>query len=205
MFVRYGGINAVTQHGYSPKSTAFPNAGCYHKPPASRGIYAFPVSGIELFLCWHRMGSIITEVETNNPHSIEPRYKKDMIKYAANGLHEALSNNLDENIIEMKKDILDKAIDDYYTDEYLAHAVAQERKKKGFKAKTKRSPSHFEYDGPIWHHLDLPKSLRKSVKKKSGSWILTSFKVYERALRIRLSSHMREYSNDDMEVFIERI
>lgn len=47
IFVRWGGANAVRQKG---KRGPFG----FHSPPASRGIYAFPIKAIEQFLSAHR-------------------------------------------------------------------------------------------------------------------------------------------------------
>jgi hypothetical protein len=44
VFVRFGGLSLVTQKGYDPRSKHF------HSPPARRGVYAFPLKAIELFL-----------------------------------------------------------------------------------------------------------------------------------------------------------
>jgi len=44
IFIRFGGLSIKKQHGYSANSKTF------HTPPAKRGVYAFPVKAIELFL-----------------------------------------------------------------------------------------------------------------------------------------------------------
>jgi hypothetical protein len=43
-FVRFGGINIKRQKGYHKVSKTF------HGPPSNRGIYAFPIKAVELFL-----------------------------------------------------------------------------------------------------------------------------------------------------------
>jgi hypothetical protein len=43
-FVRYGGLNLISQKGYTNKNPT------YHSPPSTRGIYAFPKIAQERFL-----------------------------------------------------------------------------------------------------------------------------------------------------------
>lgn len=47
-FVRYGGLSLVKQKGYSKVAKTF------HSPPATKGIYAFPIKTIDFFMCAHR-------------------------------------------------------------------------------------------------------------------------------------------------------
>lgn len=90
-FVRWGGANAVRQKKEL-------NIG-WHTPPDGRGIYAFPIRGIERFLSAHRM---------------KERY------------------------------------------------------------------SRIKYRGDLWHHL-VDKVKPRDVLQREGSWVLTEFKVWEKA------------------------
>src|SRR6185369_13451356 len=90
-FVRWGGANAVRQNSERGMG--------WHSPPDSRGIYAFPIRGIEKFLSAHRL---------------KERY------------------------------------------------------------------SRIKYDDVLWHHLaDHVKP--NEVIRRNGSWVLTEFKVWEKA------------------------
>lgn len=196
LFVRYGGVNAVRQDGYLPKGH---EGDAFHKPPARHGIYAFPISGIETFLCGHRMNR--PKTEEGDVYVKEIRDCKFWIYISSKRISEAT----DLSTLEYYTTELDKNIKMLNECEKHFRQAASERKKAGHKKKFHQKLSKFEYDGPIWHHLELPPSLVKAIKKKKNKWILTSFKVYERALRIRLSSQWKNYAKDDMEVFIENI
>lgn len=52
IFVRYGGINRKKQKGYNPDN------GTFHAPPATKGIYAFPLKAQELFLIGGRYDGV---------------------------------------------------------------------------------------------------------------------------------------------------
>lgn len=119
IFVRWGGANAVNQKGVfdGKKSKG------WHSPPASRGIYAFPLKGIERFLSAHRM---------------KERY------------------------------------------------------------------SRIKYNGEIWHHL-VDHVKPAEVIQRQGSWILTEFKVWEKAfakemLNMKLKGWSGKINNDDDDV-----
>lgn len=67
-FIRYGGANEKTQKGYDPSMPT------YHRPPARKGIYAFPEKAVEYFLLGGTYGGI----------SFEERFKRNQTKFKKN-------------------------------------------------------------------------------------------------------------------------
>lgn len=55
VFVRFGGLDLKAQKGYSSTPPSF------HSPPCRRGIYAFPLKAIELFLIGGGYGDLSFE------------------------------------------------------------------------------------------------------------------------------------------------
>lgn len=67
---RLGPINAIRQKHYS-KDVTVNGLGGSHKPPASRGIWAFPYPHYDLFFCWHRWESLLPK-----------RFQKDGLEHS---------------------------------------------------------------------------------------------------------------------------
>jgi hypothetical protein len=55
---RLGPMNATKQKHFN-KTVEVNGLGGHHKPPTSRGIWAFPYPHYDLFFCWHRWESLL--------------------------------------------------------------------------------------------------------------------------------------------------
>lgn len=78
IFVRWGGANSVRQKGDKNRESI-----TWHYPPDSRGIYAFPLKGIERFLAGHRMKEHYSRIKFEEDlwHHLTDHVKpKDVIK-----------------------------------------------------------------------------------------------------------------------------
>ena len=179
-FVRWGGLSSVKQKGYDP---AMPTEHC---PPARRGIYAFVYPHIERFLIGssvfkpHRM-QWVRDAKGNRINALHPDYAKLVDQ---KGIFTATEKKRDED-------------EDYDENKWFLCRHAKFRV--------------FEYRGDIWHHL---KHRLKpfEIKTEKGAWVKSSYDDYKRALKAEVSwmksfkhRHGYGYSNDHLEVFIEKV
>lgn len=101
IFVRYGGVNRKTQKGYNPHN------GTFHTPPATKGIYAFPLKAQELFLIGGRFDGVDFE---------EKKKQKKVFKVAPSTLiwHHLSSHCKPSTIIDRKHSWVKTTVGDWY-------------------------------------------------------------------------------------------
>lgn len=209
-FVRWGNLNARKHKEGRFDSNS--ESRTFHTAPCYKGIYAFPKGLVETFLL-----SGVAPVSGK----IQDRcfYLKD-----DNG------NKIDFNEFE----IWDESSKDYVINKKYKKLIKQ----KGLKTKYISSTydknddkfyviyytnchKDIKYNGLLWHHLtDIPKD---KIIKENGSWILTDYKTYCKALqkyyiKDKFFSYMKEETRhgnphsypltttkDHYEVFIEHL
>jgi len=77
--------------------------------------------------------------------------------------------------------------------------------------RSKEKPRRFKYEGNVWHHLGWLLGDGDILEEK-GSWYLTTFSNYVKALKKELGIRREEISRrgihiakDNLEVFIEKV
>lgn len=186
-FIRFGGLSPVKQKGYDASMPSF------HSPPARRGIYAFPESKIEKFL----LGSSVFDQRRHVKVSSK-KVKKDKDGYPL-----AMTVWKNEELYKRFIDVLD--CEDYD----LSDDIYDELRNDGQILVKHCKPKKFYHTGDLWHHLEVSP---KDVLLKKGSWVLTSYEVWQKAFHkeVKLNKLQKVRcgygtTKDGYEVFIENM
>lgn len=207
----YGGLSPLKQRHYETD----PAEKSYHNPPCRRGIYAFPKGYEEIFM-------------------ISATSKIGHISNKTFRLKDASGENLkwDDHILKRENGTL----------LYISQKAKSLLRQRGIKPNQAykdssdniavlRKPRHFNHTGDLWHHL-IDQVDPKDLLDQKGSWIKTTFKVWQEAFKVRSHQDMRYlhgeigfedlkkstigpkidpykktgggFSTDHLEVFIER-
>lgn len=186
-FVRYGNINPVKQLGFGRDT--------FHSPPARRGLFAFPWPYIERFLL------TVSDMMTSELHPKFQFVKDKNGKKISNLTHPELFNKyMERNYYDYSKSheiALKKANDGDWSKDTVDSTDWD--KHEHFVVELKK-PKIFAYEGPIWHHLEVPGGI------KFNSWTKSDIRTYKDALRREIHRVKRDnFSKDHLEVFIERL
>lgn len=215
-FVRYGGLSPVKQRGFEPN----PSKKTFHSPPARKGIYAFPQFWVEMFLLGGDMNSFgvrnrtvkVRDKDGNIVTNRHPLFKK---------LQDRGEKYWDKTDGKLWPDAEPDEDGDYSWEDYIHYLTVHQR------------PRKFIHSGNVWHHLGeyLPKN---EIMKESGGWVLTNIDIYKKAFKLEMKHRRKSalqdlrswsnddenktvdaqflnrnpykwFSNDNLEVFIERI
>lgn len=199
-FRRWGNL-AIQKHSLADKKW-------FHTPPVEKGIYAFPKGIVE----WNLLNGIGNGSIRNGRCSYvrDSKGRKVMISYADwDSIRTVDGPKYKQIIIDTPDGFSFLKGKDY--DEFAPYAEKDgalcwpERADDGAKVnalyplvKVSRKPTKFEYKGNIWHHLEtthplsyFEKKERKykrlvepcDIIKRSGSWILTDIKTYQKTLK----------------------
>jgi hypothetical protein len=216
----------------------------YHTAPVEYGIYAFPIGYVEYFL----LGGIGAGNVRNGRYSFlkDKNKKKLMVRldefYGTSIDEYSKKPEMDRSIILPPYDALVRSYgltwkdvypyvedEDGIIDKYIDNECYSDGKL--YPIAFKNKPKYFEYNGNIWHHLTDEGGSRGNLKyvkteeilKRSGCWVLTDMKTYERALKKKVKvikrtafaeSHMsgcssgyplHYFDKDWAEVFIEKV
>jgi len=195
-FIRYGGLNAIKQKHYKTGENK-----TFHNPPVRKGFYAFPYPYIDKFLL----------TATNKPGHISN--KSEWLKDDNNDKVKCIdfyNENWDirKKWIKYLKYKKIKISNIYCIDNFIAFY---------------KKPKIFDYNGLIWHHLDLNQYF---IIKNSGEWSLSTMDNYIKLLKLEKHKRLNElnkingkitgiidpfkgpgltFSVDELEVFIEKI
>lgn len=181
-FVRYGGLSSVKQKGY----TTDPDAG-FHSPPARRGIYAFVQQFVEHFL--------LGGTDFDSRRMVYARDAKGNLLSKGHPEYEKIHTECNKN-------------DDLRVKWGWGHHFVT--KKDGTEVIVhNKKPVKFQYDGDIWHHLEVPND---KVLARKGSWVKTDMLTYTKALQKEIGRYVASqkscgygYTIDHLEVFIEKV
>jgi len=185
-FARYGGLSPVKQTAYPPSEDSF------HEAPAKRGFYAFVWPYIEKFLLggYNQLGvgkfKYVRDKDGKIIDSDHPDFESEREKHPK---------------------YWEVALDDREDLPY------DERK---WALRQMEKPKVFQYEGPIWHHLNVGAA---PILGRKGGWIKTDFDIYRGALRREIHGMKRggtfgsrspfgspkHHTWDHLEVFIERL
>lgn len=203
-FVRWGGLSSVKQEHYESDN----EEKTFHNPPEKHGFYAFPEYAIEMFLVAsmihpHRGRSKWLKDENGNKVEVtddDTFFDKEtwLSGFCGNVLKIARKKGIRRkklHSVELKKKLGKEALSDLET--------TDERK---IYASVEFKPKKFKYTGNIWHHLPVANNL---ILKKSGSWVLTTYKDYLDAYHKEVNKERYfkklngvKHSKDHFEVFI---
>jgi hypothetical protein len=175
--------------GLSPVKQAGYGGTTFHSPPARKGIYAFVWPYIEKFLLggYEQIGrgkfTYVKDKDGNVIDSDHPSYESESEKH-----NKYWSVPMDS----------DPTNPDYQVKKWALATLTK--------------PKIFDYDGEIWHHLQVPGN---RILDSKNDWIKTDFDVYREALRKELhnmksTSPLQRgstagWTKDHLEVFIERL
>ena len=178
-FIRWG--NLAPQKHKIPKN---PDDRSYHTPPVEKGFYAFPKGFIETFL----IGGAGSGSLQNGRFS---KFKnKDGKAYKVKGENfEEFKKRFSKNVAKRLRLSFD--YDDWYAinadNEYTTYDDFEREYNEGvWEVWIENKPTHFKYDGLIWHHLfstdpQLDKEYPNYIKIVD-SWVLTDIPTYLRCL-----------------------
>jgi hypothetical protein len=172
-FVTYGGLSATKQLGYKKSDT-------FHSPPAPKGIYAFVWPYIEYFL--------LGGEDYVNP-KLRGKRQRQRMSYV---------KDKDGNPITTDHPEYDK-----YSARNKNWSMRTSSDDEDYKGVLYRNANRkkFKYDGPIWHHLEVPEW---TVLARRKEWVKTDMNAFIAAFRKELINIKRHnYSKDHLEVFIE--
>jgi hypothetical protein len=201
-FVRYGGLAPVKQRGFSSSPTTF------HSPPARKGLYAFPRFWEEPFL----LGG---DLNTYGVKNRIVRLKDKHGKLVKGGKY------WDRSSGKLWPDVEPDGDGVYSWEDYIHYITVQQK------------PRKFTHNGPLWHHLGTQLNTAEIIKSR-GAWVLTSIDIYKKAFKKEMNYRRKSaikdlgdwgvkddekvvdsqllarnpykwHSNDNLEVFIERI
>lgn len=200
-FRRWGNL-AIQKHSLKDKKW-------FHTPPVEKGIYAFPKGIVEKGIldgigngsirngrCSYVRDSkgrkvMMSYDDWDSIRTVDgPKYKQIIID-TPDGFSFLKGKVYDEYALYAEKDGVrcwpKKADDGAKVDDTLYPLV-----------KVSRKPTKFEYKGNIWHHLETTDPMSYFEKeggkykrlvepcdiiKRSGSWILTDIKTYQKTLK----------------------
>lgn len=219
-FSRFGGLSAVKQTHYDVGEYK-----SFHNPPKRKGIYAFVYGYEESFL----LGGSNRNVKGYSEHL---KNKKGEILYSISDDKEIIETNFDHSILESNsfyklwvvKDEGSEPLEDRkWRNFYKYYGSLTIDNDDGTTTTHYFKPPKrkvFDYDGEIWHHIDY-KINKNEILDRNGSWVKTTMKTYEKALkRYILNNKLKSssgnlilnsarknggYSLDDLEVFIEHL
>lgn len=222
-FIRYGGVNSISQKGYNPNDVGM------HNPPARHGIYAMPYDSVDLYLIspidFHNRKTnrqilsphveFVKDSKGNkiilnwNQYCGEEEYPPEAKK-----LLNSQYNPNDPNSRMFRKNIYietfwkgDTSAEDYeYNEDTFSYSAFIKYKK----------PKSFTYNGNIWNHLNAYVTIPdKDILNTNGYWILMNFKswckYYKYAKNYNNHKNFPNKSSCDFlsreyfEVFIEKI
>lgn len=179
-FIRFG--NLSPQYHEIPKD---PNDRSFHCPPVEYGFYAFPKGFVELYLVGGAgSGSLQNgryskfKDKDGKLYKIKGSEFEDFKKRFPKGLAKRI--NVDyayDNWLEETKDDDDADYEDFEKmfDENIWEVWIE------------NEPTHFKYDGLIWHHLFSENPIKDkefpNYIKIVGDWVLTDMKTYLRILK----------------------
>jgi hypothetical protein len=188
-FARFGGLSPVKQKGYNPNMPTF------HSPPCRRGIYAFLHPYYEPFLL---SGNEFSGLGTKHA-------KFERVK------------DKDGNVIVYTEEEVEGYEGTTNWMKYWGFQYSDEDEDLHEIIKPKK-PKIFKYDGELWHHLGEHLKPNEILLTK-GSWVLTDFKTYCKALKKEFISKKAQIEQigfesnnpfsvvciDHLEVFIEKV
>lgn len=178
-----------------------PDAESYHSAPVKYGIYAFPKGFVDYGILYGKgRGSVengrYSYLKDNNNKKIKVKLDdfcecekitgENEEYYKTNKLKQPYSKILKKYRCYAVMDVKSKEIYDDY--EFIKKSDAED---KSFYILKENEPRRFDYNGNIWHHLgsfDSKTIVDKiDIIAKSGSWVLTDMKTYEKALNKYIS------------------
>ncbi len=237
-FVRYGSL--VPQYHKIPEDEELRS---FHTAPVEYGFYAFPRGFEETFL----LGGVgYGSLQNGRRRKLYDANKKPFIGHIFDFkeevketeycyLHWEWKSEWKDWFKKHKIKLKDVSLEEKHTHNSEDKTDNTDIKDCLFYLVVENPPKVFDYNGNIWSHIDSyymgkhkhekEKAIikPKDILARSGSWVLTSIKTYQNALktyiswiRYDLSSQSNKYSNrgnfplssfskDEFEVFIESI
>lgn len=215
IFARYGGLSAVKQKGYGKANT-------FHSPPARKGIYAFVLPFLDLFL----VGSMeyssnkYSKLRDKQGNYIEATYHDSIGYIRKHPDFDRLNQNNKTLEVLVNRDEVNQYHDLYdYCEDADIPILMEFSPSSTFRVIKRQRPRKFNHVGHIWSHLQrLPNT---TILGRNGSWIKTDIYDYcemlkvEMKERLKLQASYREnprqfllnngVCNDNLEVFIEKV
>lgn len=232
--MRVGGLNSITQNGFSKDSETF------HSPPAKKGIYCFVEGFYESFLLsgsFSKIGqkhSKFKYIKDDQGNPIEAESPIDQYLeqkgYTSNQLSfmysiDSIGKNKIEEIktrlnLEIPEDIIE-AENKYSELIFNSWTYFHPKKNVHYFVEPLKIKKFYHY-GDLWHHLGNHLKPYQILERKD-SWVKTSFLDYKKAYKkeyakikqpwVQFSNQnfqdkdfwVGRYGRDHMEVFIEKI